>query len=267
MKDNTICSVSVIIPFFNACQTIEVALLSVLEQSLLPSEIIIVDDCSDEENASILSKVIANLNSLSSTKTPIKLLTLDANKGASYARNTAVNNAGYKYLAFLDSDDKWCEDKIKYQFEFMEKYSLFMSGHGYIFNLNESGFNVPSPGYRLVNRFEFIYTNPFFTPTIMVRRDGFHNFDPSFRRADDYKCWLCNFKSGSVAIMHCQLAGGFKHPIGVGGLTGSMKKMHDSYVDVLKSLCQEKVISSQFYYLARFVEFIKYPLRIIINKL
>ncbi|NRD31337.1 glycosyltransferase family 2 protein [Shewanella sp. DC2-4] len=266
MKSNTICSVSVIIPFYNAGKTIDVALTSVFEQTLLPSEIIIVDDCSNENNAFLLNNLIEKINRCLSTAIPIKLVTLDFNRGASYARNIAITNAQCKYLAFLDSDDKWYKNKLKYQFEFMEENSLFMTGHGYIFDLNKSSFKEVPFSYSLVNRVQFIYTNPFFTPTVMVRRDSFKPFDCSFRRVDDYKCWIENYTPDSVAIIHNKLAGGFKHPIGSGGLTGSLSKMHDSYIEVLKSLYGEKKISLRFFYLARLVECVKYPLRIIRNK-
>lgn len=267
MKEYSTCSVSVIIPFYNAASTILAALTSVFEQSLLPREIIIVDDCSSEQQYNSLKDIITCFNADLSKQLPIKLLTLNENKGASHARNVAVEAASAKYLAFLDADDVWAKNKIDLQYNFIEREGYFMVGHGYIFDLNIEEIVDEPFSYSIVKKYQFIYTNPFFTPTIMVRRKSFKLFDDSFRRVDDYKCWLENFDSGNIAIIHNKLAGGFKHPIGDGGLTGSLSKMHLAYINVLKSLYKEKVISGPFFCLARLVEFLKYPLRIIRTKI
>ena len=267
MKKYLACSVSVIIPFYNAADSILAALKSISAQTLLPNEIIIVDDCSSEKDHLSLEKIIDVFNADSTRQVQIKLITLDENKGASFARNIAIKYASAKYLAFLDADDVWAKKKIELQYSFMESQGLFMTGHGYIFDLkNEKIIDKPF-SHSEVKKYQFVYTNPFFTPTVMVRRDGFKLFDESFRRVDDYKCWLENFDYGNIALIHNKLAGGFKHPIGAGGLTGSLSKMHSAYILVLESLFEEQVISTRFYYLAKVIEFFKYPLRIIRAKI
>jgi glycosyltransferase involved in cell wall biosynthesis len=267
MKKYRPCSVSVVIPFYNASSSISAALTSIFEQTLLPSEIIIVDDCSCEHELVLLKDIIDGFNGNLSNQVLINLLILSDNNGASYARNIAIKEAKEKYLAFLDADDVWAKNKVDLQYNFMESKDYFMVGHGYIFDLTNEKIVDEPLSYSKVNKYQFIYTNPFFTPTVMVLRESFKLFDESFRRVDDYKCWLENFDSGNIAIIHNKLAGGFKHPIGAGGLTGSLSKMHLAYMNVLKSLHEEQVISPVFYYLAKLVEFLKYPLRIIATKI
>jgi len=259
-------NVSVIIPYYNAGATIKRCLLSIYMQTLSVFEVIIVDDCSSENEHLLLKSIIVDFNSNSAWQVSIKLITLRVNKGASYARNIAIKNASAKYLAFLDADDVWLKNKIELQYDFMESNSFFMTGHGYVFDLKKENVADKAFSYRDVNKCEFIYKNPFFTPTIMVLREGLKLFDESFRRVDDYKCWLENFSSGNAAIINIKLAGGFKHPIGASGLTGSLSKMHSAYIDVLKSLYAERVISAPFYYLAKLIELLKYPLRKICSK-
>jgi glycosyltransferase involved in cell wall biosynthesis len=262
MKKYPVCAVSVILPFYNAANSIELSLNSVFEQSLLPLEIIIVDDASKKEEHLELIKIIDKYNNKIVT---INHYSIDVNKGASFCRNIAINHAKGKYLAFLDADDVWHERKLELQYAFMEKSNCSMSGHSYIFNLNNERFTDVLPLTQKVEKWHFIYKNPFFTPTVMALRKGFKLFDDSFRRVDDYKCWLENFKEGEVYLLTSELAGGFKHPIGAGGLTSSVDKMHKAYVLVLRALYNENVISKMFFYFALTIEFFKYPMRLLLK--
>ena len=266
IKEYRACSVSVIIPFYNASTSVLAAITSVFLQTLLPKEIIIVDDCSSEKEYLLLKAIIDGYNAEASSQVKVKSFKLKENRGASCARNVAIKNASGKYLAFLDADDVWAKNKIELQYNFMEDRALFMTGHGYIYDLAKESIVDKPLSYSYINRYQFIYTNPFFTPSVMVHRNGFKLFDESFRRADDYKCWLENFNPGRIAIIDNKLAGGFKHPIGAGGLTGSLSEMHSAYNKVLNSLYEEKVISVSFYCLAKCFELLKYPLRVIITK-
>ncbi len=255
------CSVSVILPFYNAGDTIYRALRSVFNQKLLPFEIIIVNDCSRVQDSKQLADAIKKCTALTKN-VEVKVVTVSQNKGASFARNLAIKNSSGKYLSFLDSDDVWCEDKIATQFFIMERNNLFMTAHNYVFDLTHSSFSKGDYHCTKVYKWQFIFKNPFFTPTVMVRRLGFVGFDSSFRRCDDYKCWLENYNSQTLYI-GLDLAGGFKRPIGSSGLTGSLPLMHLSYLEVLKSLLNEGRISVVFYLLAGIIECIKYPFRII----
>src|SRR5699024_3519976 len=50
----------------------------------------------------------------------IRLIQLEENSGSAIARNTAMDHAKGKYLAFLDSDDMWLPEKLEKQVAFME---------------------------------------------------------------------------------------------------------------------------------------------------
>jgi glycosyltransferase involved in cell wall biosynthesis len=95
------CDVSVIIPTYNSSSTLKRALDSVYGQSLLPREIIVVDDGSDDWEQ---SRLIATSypDSIS-----IRFIHMDKNQGVSTARNVGISAALCRYLAFLDSDDVW----------------------------------------------------------------------------------------------------------------------------------------------------------------
>ena len=252
------CNVSVIIPHYNAISTIARSIDSVLNQSVSIKELIIVDDCSDEYNS--LAKILDAIDF------PFTLIVhrLDVNSGASEARNQAVSMATGKYVAFLDSDDVWHPKKLELQYELMESYNLSLSGHLYVQDLNNE-LMVCSPKYSLksIHAFLFLIGNPFFTPTIMALRDGFIGFDSRYRRVDDYKCWLLNVKKSGGVLLKITLAGGFKPAIGSSGLTASYKVMHQSYLQVLRDMRQDRDIGISFWITAVLIEYAKYPMRFV----
>ena len=253
-----VADVSVIVPHFNALSTIENSVRSVLNQTVLVKEIIVVDDCSTDYTA--LLRILKSFNEI----VPVIVERLDVNSGASEARNRGLELATGKYLAFLDADDVWHPSKVEIQYTLMEEYSLKFSGHLYVQNLNlKSMYSVTPFGTRRISLMRFVFGNPFFTPTVMVRRDGFIPFDSRYRRVDDYKCWLMNVGKKSNALILLPLAGGFKAAIGSSGLTSSFKVMHESYLLVLNDLYCEGHVSLVFFMLARFFEYVKYPLRVL----
>lgn len=106
--------VSVIMPAYNCEKYIEETLNSVINQSYLNWEIIVVDDCSSDNTIDILKKY--------SNKDPrIKHYRLDKNFGAAVTRNKAIDMAEGKYIAFLDSDDVWFPEKLKKQISLMKQ--------------------------------------------------------------------------------------------------------------------------------------------------
>lgn len=106
-----ICDVSVIIPNFNRTSLLRRALESVVAQTCLPSEILVVDDCSASEKVEEIRAIVGEV----SREIPVKLLINDSNRGANYSRNRGIFAANARYLAFLDSDDLWMPDKLRRQ--------------------------------------------------------------------------------------------------------------------------------------------------------
>ncbi|MGY2171682.1 glycosyltransferase family 2 protein [Pseudomonas gingeri] len=254
-------SVSVVIPHYNALDTIGRSLDSVVNQTLGVSEVIVVDDGSPDVAA--LSNLLASYSSL----VPIEILFLGSNQGAASARNAALKKARFKYIAFLDSDDVWHPQKIELQYTLMEREELFLSGHGYIFNLLRNCYGRVNADHVLVGKSNFLRGNPFFTPTVMVRREKFVSFDERFRRVDDYKCWYENLHNGRFGLIKSNLAAGYKSPVGESGLSGSLRLMHVAYLSVLKKLYIERHMGFLDFLVASILERMKYPLRIMLVKI
>lgn len=92
--------ISVVIPLYNKEQYIARAIVSVLNQSVQPTEIIIVDDGSTDNSESVVKQYI---------DPRIRLITQE-NAGEGAARNRGFKEAKYDLIAFLDADDEWKPD-------------------------------------------------------------------------------------------------------------------------------------------------------------
>ena len=106
-------SVSVIVPVFNGAPYLEAALASVLAQTNPPSEIITIDDGSDDDSATLIQQMAA------SAPVPICYVR-QQQRGPGAARNHGVAIATGEILAFLDQDDLWAEAKLQQQVQIFQ---------------------------------------------------------------------------------------------------------------------------------------------------
>lgn len=112
--------VSIITPAYNAERFIGEAIESVLAQTYSNWEMIIVDDCSTDQTVKLVKSYQAQ-------DQRIKVIELEENSGSAVARNTAMDHATGKYLAFLDSDDLWLPTKLAKQVAFMQEKDIAFS--------------------------------------------------------------------------------------------------------------------------------------------
>ena len=101
---NKIGNISVVIPTFNRRQTIGRSIDSVLNQTLFPSEIIVVDDGSTDGTSDYIQSNFPSIRLLQ-----------QSNKGVSSARNMGIRSSNSDWVALLDSDDEWFPKKLEKQ--------------------------------------------------------------------------------------------------------------------------------------------------------
>ena len=123
--------VSIITPSYNASKYIKETIESVLNQTYQNWEMIIIDDCSDDNSRAIIEEY---------TKQDIRIRALynEKNIGAAQSRNRGIELSTGEYIAFLDSDDLWLPDKLKKQIKLMQEENILLSYTSY-YTINEEG--------------------------------------------------------------------------------------------------------------------------------
>ena len=116
--------VSVVVPLFNAEKYIADTISSVLAQTYKNWELILIDDCS-EDNSYEIAERFSNCDSR------IHLIKKEFNSGAAESRNQGIQMARGRFIAFLDADDLWNKNKLQRQVEFMLEESCAMTFTSY----------------------------------------------------------------------------------------------------------------------------------------
>jgi len=175
-------AVSVIIPYYQARQTIARAVESVLRQTIRPFQILIVDDGSPDDAAAATEQF-----------SPSVTLIRKPNGGAASARNLGIEHAKGEWVAFLDADDYWEPSKIERQLSHSDGVGL-VGGRWFT---EESGkprhvAEVPDPalfGRMLTARGSEAYqvAMNLWTSVLLVRRHVLRDerFDSSLQVAED----------------------------------------------------------------------------------
>lgn len=173
--------ISVIIPVFDNLNGLKDAVKSVNDQGLEQLEIIVVDDKSAQ------SVHLAEF-------AEIRILHHEKNRGPAAARNTGMAQAKGKYIAFLDSDDRWAKGKLKEQFRLMEALPDEIAGVFTPFHYDGHPHKVFNAKLFRNNWFDYFLMGCRVAPgsTFMFRRTLFDAIGPqdeSLRRFEDWD-WL-----------------------------------------------------------------------------
>lgn len=106
--------ISVVMPNYNGHRFVEQAIDSVLTQTYKKFELIIVDDCSKDDSLQLIRQKAKSDNR-------IRIITLKKNAGVAKARNIGIAEAKGEYIALLDNDDLWVDDKFERQLSIAKK--------------------------------------------------------------------------------------------------------------------------------------------------
>jgi teichuronic acid biosynthesis glycosyltransferase TuaG len=180
-------NVDIILPVYNCQDYIFQTIKSIFKQSYKHWRLIIVNDCSTDNTGHILNQIFSE----SLYKKKILIFNNKKNLGQAYSRNRALKNVKAKYVAFIDSDDLWKENKLRDQINFMKKNNYeFTYTNYFIFNKNIRKL-ILVPSFFSYNK--FIYNTSIATSTIIVTKKLIGNIKFNILRlCEDYafKCQL-----------------------------------------------------------------------------
>lgn len=235
--------VSVVMPCYRCAGTIERAIASVAAQTLLPAEVVLVDDASGDDTRAVLSRLIQRY-----APGWIRLVLLDQNVGAASARNAGWAVASQHLVAFLDADDAWHPRKIEVQYGYMmANPDVVLSGHDFRLMKQSGlpGWQLDDTSVRKVDKWPMILKNQFVTPSVMLRRDMEQRFIAHQRYMEDHMLWMSVVCSGAPVVkLSCALAAVYKNQFGVTGLSSRIWLMERGDLSNYHRLYQEGFISA-----------------------
>ena len=178
-------NISVVIPTYNRIELLKRSIDSVINQTIKPSEIIIVDDGSIDGTEAMVKNKYDSL----------KLIT-QKNKGASAARNSGIKASSGEWICFLDSDDEWKNDKLEKQIAAVANnsdYKFFHSNEIWIKNgkrINQKKKHKKYGGDIFKKCLDMCRISP---SSVLIDKNIFEEigfFNENLVVCEDYELWL-----------------------------------------------------------------------------
>lgn len=195
---------SIVIPSYNASEVVVRCLESVIAQEYKSFEVIVVDDGSTDASVDIVLHWINSRN-----QHDCMTLLTKKNGGPASARNYGIERSTGTYVAFLDVDDSWSEDKLSISKNFIDElgYKPDIVTHD-VFLKGEENLRHLRCGLNLTYEEFLTYGNTLITSATLVKRTKIlevGGFDESRELVgtEDYDLWLALFKAGaSIEVIH-----------------------------------------------------------------
>jgi len=212
-------SFSVIITCYNCEKYIDEAVKSVKKQTLLPKELIFIDDYSIDGTREKIKRYKTDIKK-------IKVLEyfLEKNYGPSKARNCGWDIAKSEYICFLDPDDSWKEKRLEILSNFIEKmnYPIFISNKYFV---NEKYSDVFKKSYSRINFWKMLIKNYVATPATAIKREISERYREDMRYNEDHELYLRLSEKYSVYLLNAKLTK-LGRPLNTkGGLSGNLWAM------------------------------------------
>ena len=228
--------VSVIIPTYNRKHTLKRAIQSVYMQSLLPYEVIVVDDGSNDGTKEWVKQKYPNVKYI-----------YQKNSGVSSARNKGIKIARGDWIALLDSDDEWLPNKLSEQINKIKSnldVKILHSNEIWIRNgvrVNQMKKHKKFGGYIFEKCLDMCRISP---SSVMLKKEIFDDigtFDESLKVCEDYDLWLRITSKYPVCFLDIPLIKKY------GGHSDQLSKAHDGIefyrIQSLQKILESKILS------------------------
>jgi glycosyltransferase involved in cell wall biosynthesis len=233
---------SVVIPAYNAEKTIEACLASVVAQTLAPLEVLLVDDHSRDGTEAAVQRCEGQL---AAAGIGLKYFRLAQNAGPSVARNKGIREAKGSYIAFLDADDTWTNDKLAIVDRFASGSSADLVCHAYT---EAPAFDVSTSagGYaaKSLSICRLLLRNPASSSCVVVRKQHALVFDEAMRYCEDYDLLMrISENSPVLRLVGSPLTRLGRPQLSVGGLSGNTVRMRAGEMRVYYNFCRRAWLS------------------------
>lgn len=233
--------ISVIIPTFNGCRFVGAALASVREQSLQPTEVIVVDAGSSDGTPEVVR--------MAAQQYPrVRLLCAEHRLSAPQARNVALAQVSTPFVATLDQDDLMIPSRLAQQRAFLAQSPSLAAVGGRLTRVDALG--IPSPRRAGASRRAFPVTPesvrwvlrtsmPTYSSSLMFRTaelKGIGGFDEAHTLTDDFALLVALAESGSVANVETVVGRYRVHP---GQASGTRRQVMESHLIAWRQLREQ----------------------------
>jgi len=185
--------VTILTPAYNVESCVGETIRSVQAQTHEDWELIVVDDCSTDATAEVVSGYARDSR--------VRLVRSPKNAGPSRARSLALQQARGRYVAFVDADDLWLPEKLERQLAFMQQSGAGLSYTAFRRMLADGsriGRLIPVPKEMSYRR--LLGNTAIATSTVVLDREATGDFDFTHGyRYDDFILWLSLLRRGIVA--------------------------------------------------------------------
>lgn len=197
--------VSVVMPAFNAANTICAAVESVLGQTFHNWELLVINDGSTDHTLDVMEQF---------NDERIKLIT-QVNQGVAAARNTGLRQARGEYIAFLDSDDLWLPTKLEQQIAIFKRSGIEL---GLVYAKHRGFVKEPAQSFSMDVDASIGYDNDYHrllimdyvpTLTVMIRASLISEigyFREDLRGTEDWDYWIRVAKHSNIVRVNEELA-------------------------------------------------------------
>ena len=253
--------VSVIIPTFNCSDMIDRAFKSVLNQTVIPGEIIFVDDASTDSTVDVIEELLMRPRPFD-----CHLIRVGRNSGPGNARNLGWEAAKCRYIAFLDGDDTWHKQKLQIQLEHLHRDPdiALIGGPASYRKETNAEYGIGPVKSKTITKWAILLSYQIMTPTVIIKKEVPFRFDSESYYAEDRSLWLRivlnNYKAVRLdrptAFLH-------KPQFGHSGLSGDLWNFEKANQKNYDCLYKDTLINKSQLIFLKTYSFLKYIRRVL----
>jgi teichuronic acid biosynthesis glycosyltransferase TuaG len=223
---------SVVIPVYNGEAYIQNAIKSCLQQTLLPNEIIVIDDGSNDSTASLVQSFSTEL---------IRYKKNTQNHGPSFSRNRGIEMATGSWILFLDADDIFHPQKIAVVNYYLQlDKNIRAIGHSFAVKENRlvTIADEDLPMLKKISENDVLLKNPIVTPALAVAANNAVFFNEAMTYAEDHDFILRTAEKFAISYIDLPLCTLGRLPLTAGGISSHKWKMRKGEMKMYIDYCK-----------------------------